>query len=72
MEYKVIHASSPNELSNKVNDALQNGYELIGSHQVVIRHTQNRFNGMVHTNTLNEIEYTQSVVKKDNTQSKTK
>ncbi len=64
MEYKVIYGDSPNELNQKVQSHLQEGWNLSGSHQVVIRRQQNRFRGDQHMDTLNEIEYTQTMVKK--------
>lgn len=63
MEYKVIYGDSPNELNQKVQSHLQEGWNLSGSHQVVIRRQQNRFRGDQHMDTLNEIEYTQTITR---------
>ncbi len=63
MTYKVIYGDSPNELNTKINEMLNEGWEIMGSHQVVIRRSQNRFRGDQHMDTLNEIEYTQTMVK---------
>lgn len=63
MEYKVIYGDSPNELNQKVNTHLQDGWEIVGSHQVVIRRQQNRYRGDQMMDTLNEIEYTQTLIK---------
>ncbi len=63
MEYKVIYGDSPNELNQKVSTHLQDGWKLSGSHQVVIRRQQNRFRGDQHVDTLNEIEYTQTITR---------
>ena len=65
MKYKVVAGSSPNELNFLVNEAIEQGYEPIGSHQVVIRRTQLRYSGMQHKDTLNDIEYTQTMISKE-------
>jgi hypothetical protein len=65
MEYKIVSATSPNYLSNEVNNLIKDGWKPIGSHQVVIRHSQNRFSGMQHKDTLNELEYTQTMIKEN-------
>ncbi len=64
MDYKVIYASSPSELSNKVNQYLNEGFEIVGSHQVATIHSQNRFRGDQHIDTKNELEYSQTIIKK--------
>ena len=64
MEYKIVSAGSPNELTTKVNERLNDGWELIGSHQVVIHREQNRYSGMQHMDTLNQLEYSQTMIKK--------
>jgi hypothetical protein len=63
MEYKVIYGDSPNELNQKVSTHLQDGWKLSGSHQVVIRRQQNRFRGDQHIDTLNELEYSQTITR---------
>ena len=35
MEYKIVSGGSPSELTTKVNEKLNDGWELVGSHQVV-------------------------------------
>ncbi len=63
--YKVIYASSPSELSKKVNDHIQeDGWEIVGSHQVATIHSQNRYRGDQHIDTKNELEYSQTIIKK--------
>ena len=63
-KYKVVSGGSPNELSNKVNENLNEGWEIFGGHQVVILRQQNRYRGDQHLDTLNELEYTQTMCKK--------
>lgn len=65
-EYKVVYGSSPSDLSKKVMDNLLEGFEPIGSHQVVTRHIQNRFRGEQHTESLYELEYSQTLIKINN------
>jgi hypothetical protein len=66
MEYKVIYGGSPKELTDKVNDYLKDGWEIVGSHQVVVMYSQNQFRGDQHINTRNEIEYSQTLIKNNN------
>jgi len=65
--YKVIYGGSPKELTDKVNDYLKDGWEIVGSHQVVVMYGQNQFRGDQHTSTRNEIEYSQTMSKKTKT-----
>jgi hypothetical protein len=62
-KYKVVSGGSPNELTSKVNELLNDGWEILGGHQVVILRQQNRYRGDQHIDTLNEIEYTQTLIK---------
>ncbi len=63
MDYKILVGESPNELTRLVNEHIKDGWSIIGSHQVVIRRQQNRYSGQQHMDTLNQLEYTQSVIK---------
>jgi hypothetical protein len=63
MEYKVIVSHSAHDLTQKVNEMIQEGWVPIGSHQVQIRHVQNRFRGNEHVDSLNDLEYTQTLIK---------
>ena len=42
---------------------MKEGWTPVGSHQVVIRREQNRFSGQQHMDTLNQLEYTQTLIK---------
>ena len=63
MEYKVITSSSPEGLSVVVSNKINDGWEPIGSHQVVVIHSQNRYSGMLHMDTKHETEYSQTMVR---------
>jgi len=63
MEYKIITSSSPQGLSSSVNQFIEKGWEPKGSHQVTIVHIQNRFRGDQLVDTINETEYSQTIIK---------
>jgi len=63
MEYKILVGESPNELTRLVNDHIKEGWVISGSHQVVIRREQNRYSGQQHMDTLNQLEYTQTIIR---------
>jgi hypothetical protein len=63
--YKIVETSTANDLTLKVNNLLEEGWETVGSHQVVIKHSQNRFAGSMYKDTVNTFSYTQTMVKKD-------
>ena len=64
MNYKIISSSSPQGLTNTINNLISEGWEPVGSHQVVVVRDQNRFRGDQHTDTTHETEYSQTMVKK--------
>jgi hypothetical protein len=63
MEYKILSGDSPGELSQVVKEFIKEGWVPSGSHQVVIRRVQNRYSGSQHMDTLNQIEYTQTIIR---------
>lgn len=65
MEYKIISGDSPGELTKVVMEFIKEGWKPSGSHQVVIRREQNRYSGSQHMDTLNQIEYTQTIIRND-------
>ncbi len=65
MEYKVLITNSGEELTEKVKRHIEDGWVPFGSHQVVIRHSQNRFRGSEHVDTLNQLEYSQTIMKNE-------
>lgn len=65
-EYKVVYGSSPSDLTQKVMNNILEGFEPMGSHQVVVRHIQNRYRGDQHTDSQYELEYSQTLMKVEN------
>jgi hypothetical protein len=64
MNYKIVYGDSPNEINSKISEMIYDGWEPLGSHQVVVRREQNRYSGQQHMDTINQLEYTQTMVKK--------
>lgn len=62
--YKVVSASSPEGLTVAVNNHIAQGWEPIGSHQVVLHHSQNRYSGQQHMDTRHQADYSQTLIKK--------
>ena len=62
MEYKIIKSESIDELSKKVEELIQHGWTLVGSHQVVVYQSTNRYSGGRHVDTLHSVEYSQTVI----------
>jgi hypothetical protein len=62
MDYKVIVSHSGEDLTRKVKESMELGWIPQGSHQVVVKHSQNRFSGTQHRDTINEMEYTQTMI----------
>lgn len=65
MQYKVIEEGSATSLTEKVNEALAEGWLPVGSHQVQTRHVQNRFSGTQHMDSRYSLEYSQTMIKHD-------
>jgi len=63
MEYKVVNSSSPEGLQSKVNKLIKEGFTPSGGVHVNVTHSQNRFRGQQHVDTINKLEYVQSVIK---------
>lgn len=63
MEYKILSSRSPEELTRKVNELIQEGWKPFGGHSVVEIHRQNRYSGMQHMDTRIEVEYSQTIIK---------
>ena len=62
--YKVVSASSPEGLTVAVNNHIAQGWEPIGSHQVVLHHSQNRYSGQQHMDTRHQADYSQTLIRK--------
>ena len=65
MEYKVLSSSSPQGLTEKVNGHVAEGYTPTCGVIVNIIQSQNRFRGSQHVDTINKLEYVQSVIKNE-------
>lgn len=65
MDYKILTSSNPQKLTENVKLLINEGWEPIGSHQVVITHSQNRFRGSQQMDTLHETEYSQTLIKRN-------
>jgi len=63
MEQKIITSSSPEGLNQQIKEHIFDGWIPVGSHQVVTTHTQNRFSGSTHRDTMYSHEYSQTVKK---------
>ena len=61
--YKVLTADTLRNLTTAVNQHLETGWEIVGSHQVTIAHTTHRYRGDQLTDSTNELEYSQTIVK---------
>jgi len=65
MDYKIVTSSSPEQLTEKVNGLIKLGWKPVGSHQVLVRHQQNRFSGDQHKDTVYDVEYSQTMIKEE-------
>jgi hypothetical protein len=63
MEQKIITSSSASGLNEKIEKMIVEGWKPLGSHQVVVIHSQNRFAGTQHRDTLHQVEYSQTMMK---------
>ena len=62
MEFKILTAGTVHELNKTIERFINDGWEVVGSHQVVVIHEQNRFAGMQHKDTIIEREYSLSLI----------
>lgn len=62
-EFDILTSSSSFELKEMVNKRIDDGWEVVGGLNVVIVHSQNRFRGTQHIDTLNKVEYSISMIK---------
>ena len=63
MNYIVVSGHSPQDLTKKISEKIQEGWTPIGSHQVVESHRQNRYSGQQWMDTRIEHEYSQTLIK---------
>ena len=62
-QYRIVTAGNPSDLSHEVNKYIKEGWVILGSHQVVTRHAQNKFSGAQLMATQYSVEYSQTMVK---------
>jgi hypothetical protein len=65
MKTKIITASSNIGLNKMIQDMSAEGWEPIGSHSSVVVHSQNRYSGTQHMDTIHETEYSITMSKAD-------
>lgn len=65
IRYKIVSSSSPEGLENKVNELISEGFTPTGGVNVNIIRQQNRYSGSQHMDTINSLEYVQSLVKEN-------
>lgn len=60
LKYVVLTSRSSSKLTETVNEYIENGWEIVGSHQVVIDSTEKRYQG---SQTVNQLRYSQTVIR---------
>jgi hypothetical protein len=63
MEQKILTAGSAHSLNIKISEAIEEGFEPIGSHTCVETHHQPKYAGRQHMATVISVEYAQTVRK---------
>jgi hypothetical protein len=64
MEYKVLMSRNLDVFNQMINDYIKDGWEPLGSHQVIVSMSENNFRGDFNIGSVNEVEYSQTMVKK--------
>lgn len=65
IQYKLFVSRNPSTFTEGINDYIFLGWEPVGSHSVVVINSINRFSGNQHRDTINEVEYSQTLIKKE-------
>jgi uncharacterized protein YpmS len=63
MQYKILTSQTSSGLNKLIQSYIDDGWTVVGSHQVAIVHEQNRFAGSQHKDTIYELEYSISIKK---------
>jgi hypothetical protein len=63
MQYKILTSHTASELNRMIETYIEDGWSVVGSHQVAVVHEQNRFAGTQHKDTIIEREYSISMKK---------
>jgi hypothetical protein len=64
IEYKLFVSKNPSIFTQGINEYIQDGWEPVGSHQVVVLKTTNRFAGSQLRDSFNDVEYSQTLIRK--------
>lgn len=59
----IITAPSSNTLNSKMEKMISEGWKPIGQHTAIVVHSQNRYRGTQHMDTLHECEYSITMIK---------
>jgi hypothetical protein len=62
-QFKILTAHTASELNRLIESNIEDGWSVVGSHQVAVVHEQNRFAGTQHKDTIIEREYSISIEK---------
>lgn len=65
-QYKIITSHTTSGLNSMIESYIEDGWSVVGSHQVAVVHEQNRFAGTQHKDTIIEREYSISIQKVSN------
>jgi len=61
--FKILTSHNASELNRLIQSHIEDGWSIVGSHQVQVIHQQNRFAGSQHKDTICELEYSISIKK---------
>lgn len=59
--YTVVTGKTANDLCEGVDQMINEGFEAVGSHKVVVKHVQNRFSGTQLKDSVHTLEYSQTM-----------
>lgn len=59
----IITAPSSTALNSKIEKMIEEGWKPIGGHTAIVVHSQNRYSGMQHMDTIHETEYSITMTK---------
>ena len=59
----IITAPSSTALNSKIEKMIEEGWKPIGGHTAIVVHSQNRYRGTQHMDTLHECEYSITMIK---------
>jgi uncharacterized protein YpmS len=62
-KFKILTTHTASELNRIIESYIEDGWSVVGSHQIAVVHEQNRFAGTQHKDTIIEREYSISMKK---------